>query len=120
MRNTNTWIIIILSVWIIAGYNNTRVYRDIYCMVIAGSVHKSRVDSVVRMWMQLKSVSCVWVLQREHSGDECDLASTLCKYELRKGDLLGKDATSEAGKYFFSPANVCWRCAHYFVITFCG
>ena len=30
----------------------------------------------------------VWVLQREYSGDECDLASTLCKYDLRKGDLF--------------------------------
>ena len=27
------------------------------------------------------------VLQRGHSGDGCDLASTLCKYDLRKGDL---------------------------------
>ena len=52
----------------------------------AGSVHKSRGDSVVRMWVQLKRwcVSCVWVLQRGHSGDEFDLASTLCKYDLRK------------------------------------
>ena len=56
----------------------------------AGSVHKSRGDSVVRMWVQLKRrcVSCVWVLQRGHSGDGCDLASTLCKYDLRKGDLF--------------------------------
>ena len=29
-----------------------------------------------------------WVLQRGHSGDGCDLASTLCKYDLRKGDLF--------------------------------
>ena len=28
-------------------------------------------------------MSCVWVLQRWHSGDACDLASTL-----RKGDLF--------------------------------
>ena len=28
------------------------------------------------------------MLQREHSGDGCDLASTLCKYDLRKGDLF--------------------------------
>ena len=28
------------------------------------------------------------VLQRGHSGDVCDLASTLCKYDLRKGDLF--------------------------------
>ena len=26
--------------------------------------------------------------QRGHSGDECDLSSTLCKYYLRKGDLF--------------------------------
>ena len=31
---------------------------------------------------------CVWMLQRGHSGDGCDLASTLCKYDLRKGDLF--------------------------------
>ena len=30
----------------------------------------------------------VWVLQRGHSGDGCDLASTMCKYDLRKGDLF--------------------------------
>ena len=71
----------------------------------AGSVHKSSGDSVVRMWVQLKRW---WVLLRGHSplnsylfvhwildfkilyysGDECDLASTLCKYDLRKGDLF--------------------------------
>ena len=28
------------------------------------------------------------MLQRGHSGDECDLVSTLCKYDLRKGDLF--------------------------------
>ena len=56
----------------------------------AGSVHKSRGDNVVRMWVQLKRwcVSCVWMLQRGHSGDGCVLASTLCKYDLRKGDLF--------------------------------
>ena len=30
----------------------------------------------------------MWVLQRGHSGDGYDLASTLCKYDLRKGDLF--------------------------------
>ena len=33
-------------------------------------------------------MSRVWVLQRGHSGDGCDLASTLCKYYLRKEDLF--------------------------------
>ena len=28
------------------------------------------------------------MLQRGHSGDGCDLASILCKYDLRKGDLF--------------------------------
>ena len=31
---------------------------------------------------------CMWVLQRRHSGDGCDLASTWCKYYLRNGDLF--------------------------------
>ena len=33
-------------------------------------------------------MSCVWVLQRAHTDDGCDLASTLCKHDLRKGDLF--------------------------------
>ena len=33
-------------------------------------------------------MSCVWILQRGHSGNGCVLASTLCKYDLRKGDLF--------------------------------
>ena len=28
------------------------------------------------------------MLQRGYSSDGCDLASTLCKYDLRKGDLF--------------------------------
>ena len=31
-------------------------------------------------------MSCV--LQRGYIGDGCDLASTLCKYDLKKGDLF--------------------------------
>ena len=30
----------------------------------------------------------VCVLHIEHSGDGYDLASTLCKYDMRKGDLF--------------------------------
>ena len=33
-------------------------------------------------------VRVVWVLQRGYSGDGCDLASTLCKYDLRKIDFF--------------------------------
>ena len=31
---------------------------------------------------------CMRVLERGHSCDGCDLASTLCKYDLRKSDLF--------------------------------
>ena len=30
----------------------------------------------------------VWMLQRGHSGDGCVLTSTLCKYDLREGNLF--------------------------------
>ena len=50
----------------------------------AGSVHKSRGDNVGAV----EEMMCVWMLQRGHSGDGCVLASTLCKYDLRKGDLF--------------------------------
>ena len=33
-------------------------------------------------------MSCVWMLQRGHGGDGCVLVSTLCKYNLRSGDLF--------------------------------
>ena len=62
------------------------------------------------------------MLQRGHSGEGCDLASTLCRYGMRKGDYcseLGKSATIGAGKYLFRAANVWWRCAHYFIIVYC-
>ena len=38
----------------------------------------------------VEEMVCVmmWVLQREHSGDGCELALTLCTYALRKGDLF--------------------------------
>ena len=74
------------------------------------------------------------MLQRGHSADGCPLnsylyvhwildnyyyyyyiASTLCKYDLRKGELFvlswGSGATSETGKSLFRAANVWWRCA---------
>ena len=35
---------------------------------------------------EIRCVLCV--LQRGHCGDGCDLASTLCKFDLRKGDLF--------------------------------
>ena len=62
------------------------------------------------------------MLQRAHSGDGCDLASTLCKFDLRNGDFcseLGKGATSEMRKYLFRAANVWWRCAQSFIIASC-
>ena len=67
-------------------------------------------------------MSWVWMLQRGHSGDGCVLASTLCKCDLRKGDLfvLSWARVSEVGKSLFRAASVWWRCAQYFVIASCG
>ena len=69
---------------------NISLHLAISSITSAGSVHKFRGDSEVRTWVQLKRwyASCLWVLQKGHSGDGCDLASTLCKYDLRKGDLF--------------------------------
>ena len=36
----------------------------------------------------VEEMMCVLVLQRGHSGDGCGLAATLCKYDVRKGDLF--------------------------------
>ena len=61
------------------------------------------------------------MLQRGHSGDGCVLASTLCKYDFRNGDLFVLSwARGEAGKSLFRASNVWWRCAQYFVIASCG
>ena len=56
----------------------------------AGCIPKSRGDNVVCMWVQLKKLCflCMCVLQKGHCGDDCDLVSTFCKDDLRKGDLF--------------------------------
>ena len=64
---------------------------------------------------------CVCVLQRGDSGDGCGLASTLCKYELRKGDLciLSWASVRRVMRRSIS-AEPLWRCPLYFVIASCG
>ena len=46
------------------------------------------------------------MLQRGHSGDRYDLASTLYKYDLSTGDLFIL-SLARAGEYHFRAANVC-------------
>ena len=53
----------------------------------------------------------MWVLQMGHCGDGCVLASTLCKYELRKGDLFVLSWARVRRKYLFRAANVVEVCA---------
>ena len=65
------------------------------------------------------------MLQRGHSGDGCVLASTSCKYDLRKGDLFvlswARSATSEGGGSLSSELLMCGGgVAQYFVIASCG
>ena len=57
------------------------------------------------------------MLQSRHNGDGADLVSTLCKFNLRKGDLFD---LSWARLQRVRAANVWWRCAQYFVIASCG
>ena len=59
-------------------------------------------------------IVCVSVTKGS-SDDGCDLASTLCRYDLRKGDSF---VLSWARKYLFRTANVWWRCAQYFVTRY--
>ena len=63
------------------------------------------------------------VLHRWHSGDGCDLASTLYKYDLRKGDIFvlswARVRRVRLG-IIYKAANVWWRCAQHFVIASCG
>ena len=64
-------------------------------------------------------MSCVWMLQRGHSGDGCVLASTLCKYDLRKGDLfvLSWARVRRVRRGSLSSVMLMWwRCAQYFLL----
>ena len=62
-------------------------------------------------------MSCVWMSQRGHSGDGCVLASTLCKYDLRKGDLFVLCwARVQRMRRGSLSASVWWGCAQYFII----
>ena len=71
---------------------------------------------------EMMCVVCVDVTEG-HSGDGCVLASTLCKYDLRKGDLFvlswARVQRVRRGS-LFRAANVWWRCAQYFMIASCG
>ena len=57
------------------------------------------------------------MLQRGHSGDGCDLASTFCKYDLRKFNCseLGKGVTSEA-RSISSELLMCGGVSCYFLL----
>ena len=65
----------------------------------------------------------MWVFQRGNSGDGCDLASNLCKYVLRKGDLFAlswaRVRRVRRGS-LSSELLMWWMCAQYFVIASCG
>ena len=65
-------------------------------------------------------MSCVWMLQRGHSGNGCILAS----YDLRKGVLfvLSWARVRRVRRGSISSELLCvwWRSAQYFVIASCG
>ena len=62
----------------------------------------------------------MWVLQRGHSGDGCDLALTFCKYDMRKGNLFILSWTRVRQVRRGSISSDLIMCAQYFVIVSCG
>ena len=61
------------------------------------------------------------MLQSGHSGDGCVLASTLCKYTLRKGDSFVLSwARLPRVRWGSISSDVWWMSVQYFVIASCG
>ena len=60
------------------------------------------------------------MLQRGNSGDGCDLASTLCKHDLRNGDLFVLSWARLRRVRRGSISSELLMCAQYFVIPSCG
>ena len=57
------------------------------------------------------------MLQTGESGNGCDLALTLCRYDLF---VLSWTRERRVREYLFRAHNVRWRCAQHFVIASCG
>ena len=62
-------------------------------------------------------MSHVWMLQRGHSSDGCDLASTLCKYDLRKGDLFVQSWERVRRVRWVSISSELLMCAQYVIAS---
>ena len=60
------------------------------------------------------------MLQTGHSGDGCVLASTLCKYDLRKGDLFVLIWARVRRVRRGSLSSELLMCVQYFIIASCG
>ena len=59
----------------------------------------------------VEEMMCASVTEGGHSGDGCDLALSLCKYDLRKDDLFvlswaRRRRVSFEGKYLLRDANM--------------
>ena len=67
---------------------NISVHLASRAVTSAGSGHKSRGDNMVRMWLAFEEMMCVVYVSvtKGHSGDGCDLAPNLGKYDMRKGN----------------------------------
>ena len=63
---------------------------------------------------------CWCVLQRWYSGDGYELASTLCKHDLRNGDLFVLSWARLRRKMRGSLSTELLMCVQYFVIASCG
>ena len=70
--------------------DNMSLYVSSKGITLAGSVHRSRTVIGVYSSVHVKRcvVSCSCMLQRGQSGVMWFDASTLCRYDVRKGDLF--------------------------------
>ena len=68
---------------------------------------------------EMMCVVCVEVAEGD-SGDGCVLASTLCKYDLREGDLFVLSWARVRRVRRGSLSSEMLMCAEYFVIASCG
>ena len=65
----------------------------------------------------VEEMMCVSVIE-EHSGDGCDLASTLCRYDLRKGSLIGWARLRRLSRGQLPGDNRCMYMAHVFYVCY--
>ena len=112
------------------GVRSSRIWSTSQLISPSGQQlhHSSGVCPQIQGWQcgenvgaveEMVCVVCVDVAEG-HSGDGCDLALNLCKYDLRKGDLFVLSWARVRRGRRGSISSELLMCAQYFVIVSCG